>query len=75
MDAKDGYFLAKRQMQEALDHRMAEYQDVLNKMEKTADNVDAQKIRRALIEELRELRNYVRNGMLWKNEDLESADS
>lgn len=67
MTHKEAYFLAKRQMTEALDYRLSIYQEELKKAEDTS-NVDLHRIMQARIQELEEYRDYVRNGMLWKNE-------
>lgn len=71
MDAQDGYFKAKRQMTEALDARIQVLEIYVNNSGGHGWNA----VDKARLEELKEFRNYVRNGMLWKNEDLESADS
>lgn len=64
----DGYFLAKKQMQEALDYRISFY---LNEATKAAQGGDErmESIARAKIAELEDVRKYVRNVMLWSKLD------
>jgi prefoldin subunit 5 len=58
VNPSEGYFLAKRQMVEAIDSRL----EKLNKeLEKNKDT----------IQEVESLRNYVRNHMLWFKGDGE----
>lgn len=66
MDAKDGYFLAKRQIVEALDVRIENlYAQIKLSGRDSQFHLDG-----AVVLELERLRDYVRNCMLWKNEDL-----
>lgn len=61
MKASEGYLLAKRQMIEALDHRLSVYEKSL-KNEEDDDHRQALKVR---IQEVEQFRNFIRNGMLW----------
>lgn len=54
----EGYFLAKKQLQNMLDLKIKFYES-LNKDNKNTE----------IIKELESVRNYVRNSMLWNNND------
>jgi hypothetical protein len=66
--SSDGYFLAKRQMQDALDYRI---DIIIEEKEKLLDKPGSMDNERQLsklngqIEAMEFFRNYVRNGMLW----------
>lgn len=62
--ASEGYFLAKSQMTDCLDHRIEILRDEL----KTASiGIEVMSIN-SEIKLLETFRNYVRNGMLWNTE-------
>lgn len=60
----DGFFIAKRQMQESLDNRIG---ILLAKKKKLTDesNYTGLTIVLIQIDQLESIRDYVRNGMLW----------
>lgn len=60
MKASDGYFIAKRQMLDALDSRIESYKFDLSR----ADYNTSMKIIYQ-IKELEEIRSYVKNVLLW----------
>lgn len=66
MKPSDAYLLAKRQMLEVIDTRM----EVLLKFKETEDFLNGVAANAAYIQ-LEELRDYIRNVMLWKKRDGE----
>lgn len=64
----DGFFIAKRQMQESLDNRLGALIAKKNLLTKES-NYTGLTIVLIQIDQLEEIRNYVRNGMLWNTED------
>lgn len=67
MPHKEAYFMAKKQMTDALEYRLSIYEQTLQEAEDQR-NVDLHRIMKARIQEVEEMRSFVRNGMLWKNE-------
>ncbi len=65
MKGMDGYFLAKREMQDALDSKIGIAQEKLAAIECKEENVMKHVGLRAQIQVLEEIRSYVRNAMLW----------
>lgn len=62
----DGYFLAKRQIQDAILYRIEKYEKELDTLNVTSiDNADEYDAILEKIKELELFRNYVRNVMLW----------
>ena len=64
MTKKEAYFMAKKQMQDALDYRLSKYEEALKEYEEQG-NVDYHRMTQVRIQELEEFRQFVRNGMLW----------
>lgn len=64
MSKSDGFFIAKRQMQETLDNKLCE---LLTKKRKLTEesNYTGLTIVLIQIDQLESIRDYVRNGMLW----------
>jgi hypothetical protein len=60
----EGFFIAKRQMQEALDFKLGELIQKKNQLTKES-NYTGLTIVLIQIDQLESLRDYVRNGMLW----------
>lgn len=66
-DPTEGYMVAKRQMQDALDRRVTFLRSELRKCRKES-NYAGFPILMAEINLVEDLRDYVRNGMLWNSE-------
>jgi hypothetical protein len=60
----DGYFLAKREMNEALKLRIEKYALLAIQADKEG-NLQVKESYRKLVSELEQFRGYVRNVMLW----------
>lgn len=60
----EGFFLAKRQMQDALDFKIADKQQLINHLQKNGRYSDAAMVSLE-IRTLEKIRDYARNGMLW----------
>lgn len=60
----DGFFIAKRQMQEALDNRLGALMVKKRKLTEES-NYTGLTIVLIQIDQLESIRDYVRNGMLW----------
>lgn len=68
----EGYFLAKRQLQDALLYRIEQYEKKLDTLKVTSiDDADEYDTLVEKIEELELVRNYVRNVMLWDTSEGE----
>lgn len=64
MTGKDGYFKAKRQMQESFGYRISKLEEELKKAEADGD-VHRHIAIKSKITQLEEVLSYVRNVMLW----------
>lgn len=64
----EGYFKAKREMQDSLDHRLGMIAYKINKC-RQEDNYTGITLLLIEQEQLEGIRNYVRNGMLWDTEN------
>ncbi len=60
----EGFFIAKRQMHQALDHKFCEAQSLLTQLQKNGRYSDAAMVSLE-IRFIEKFRDYVRNGMLW----------
>jgi hypothetical protein len=69
MKAMDGYFLAKREMVEAIDRRIEIIKTKRDKLSRIADNVTMYVGLDYQIQTLEEVRGFVRNVMLWNTEN------
>ena len=67
MSDKDGYFLAKRQMVEAIDSRTLLLTAQKAALAQIEENVDKHREISIRIIELETIRAYIRNVMLWEN--------
>lgn len=61
----EGFFLAKRRIQDGLANRIETLTKERNDLPHTSDNVDKHKSLTVKINTLEEARDYVRNGLLW----------
>ena len=64
LKAKDGYFMAKREMQDAIMRRVARLEEDLGKVN-TGDTFEQRLVISSKIKALEEARHFVRNVMLW----------
>jgi hypothetical protein len=69
MKAIDGYFLAKREMVEAIDRRIEIIKTKRDKLSRIGDNVTMYVGLDYQIQTLEEVRSFVRNVMLWNTEN------
>lgn len=68
MTGKDGYFLAKRELQKSLDYRIAKQESEAKRAE-AEENVHAHIAAKSRLDELEKIRSYVRNVMLWDKDN------
>lgn len=61
----EGYFAAKRQLQDALNHRLSVYDKEMKALPRDADSVELHRALRIRMQEVEQLYQFVRNGMLW----------
>ena len=69
----DGYFMAKREMVEAIDRRISNLQKQMDSLEQTSENVDKHRCLKTSIDTLENMRYFVRNVMLYdtRNDEKE----
>lgn len=65
MKASDGYFLAKRQVQESLDGRISILKKSLDKLQEEGGQTTGITLILIEIEILEKTRNHFRNSLLW----------
>lgn len=61
----DGYFFAKREIVKAIDGRISKLHTQMEELDKTSENVDLHRSLKSQIRALENIRNFVRNVMLW----------
>jgi hypothetical protein len=71
MKPSEGYLKAKRQMVEAMDHRISELGKHIKVLAKADTRNNIYWEMHSRMEELESLRDYVRNTMLWNKKDGE----
>ena len=64
LKAKDGYFMAKREMQDAIMRRVVRLEEDLAKVS-TGDTYEQRLVLTSKIKALEEARHFIRNVMLW----------
>ena len=69
----DGYFMAKREMVEAIDRRISNLQKQMDSLEQTSENVDKHRCLKTSIDTLENMRYFVKNVMLYdtRNDEKE----
>jgi hypothetical protein len=74
MTHKEAYFMAKKQMTDALDYRMSLYEELLVEYEQQG-NINYYRMTEVRIQELNQFRDFVRNGMLWDTKHDKKQES
>ena len=68
LEARDGYFMAKREMQEAIARRVVILEELLENVH-TGNTYDKRLELKSKIKALEEADNFVRNYMLWNTKN------